>query len=81
MRIRVALATAALVLFPLAVSAQQPAVAEGLAAVGPGKFAGVVEAKVTLVVELDRQGIAQPRPQEFPGRANEDGCRRRSQEL
>ncbi len=51
MRIRVALATAALVLFPLAVSAQQPAVAEGLAAVGPGKFAGVVEAKVTLVVD------------------------------
>jgi len=51
MRIRTAFATAALVLFPLVVSAQQPAVAEGLTAVGPGKFAGVVEAKVTLVVE------------------------------
>jgi hypothetical protein len=36
---------------PLVASAQQPAVAEGLAAVGPGKFAGVVEAKVTLVVD------------------------------
>lgn len=51
MRIRAALATAALVLFPLAVSAQQPAVAEGLAAVGPGKFAGIVEATVSLLVE------------------------------
>ncbi|MEF8746312.1 MAG: hypothetical protein V5B31_00285 [Candidatus Accumulibacter propinquus] len=51
MRIRAALATAALALFPLVVSAQQPAVAEGLTAVAPGKFAGVVEAKVTLVVD------------------------------
>ena len=51
MRIRAALATAALALFPFAVSAQQPAVAEGLTAVAPGKFAGVVEAKVTLVVD------------------------------
>jgi Cu/Ag efflux protein CusF len=51
MRIRAALATAALALFPLAVSAQQPAVAEGMTAVAPGKFAGVVEAKVTLVVD------------------------------
>ena len=51
MRIRAALATAALALFPFAVSAQQPAVAEGMTAVAPGKFAGVVEAKVTLVVD------------------------------
>lgn len=51
MRIRAALATAALALLPFAVSAQQPAVAEGMTAVAPGKFAGVVEAKVTLVVD------------------------------
>ncbi|MBL8395159.1 MAG: hypothetical protein JNK99_10490 [Candidatus Accumulibacter sp.] len=51
MRIRTALATAALILLPLTAAAQQPAVAEGLAAVGPGKFAGVVEAKMTLAVE------------------------------
>ena len=51
MRILAALATAALALFPFSVSAQQPAVAEGLTAVAPGKFAGVVEAKVTLVVD------------------------------
>jgi len=59
MRIRTAVAAATLVLVPLAASAQQaapqtspqPAVAEGLASVGPGKFAGLVEAKVTLAVE------------------------------
>ena len=51
MRIRVLLAIAALTFLPLAASAQQPAVAEGLTAVGPGQFAGVVEARVTLVVE------------------------------
>ncbi len=55
MRIRTALATAALILLPLAAAAQQPAVAGGLAAVGPGKFAGVIEAKMTLAVEtIDR---------------------------
>ena len=51
MRIRFALATAALVLCPLAAVAQQPAVAEGVTAVAPGKFAGLLEAKVTLAVE------------------------------
>ena len=51
MRIRAVLAAAALALMPLVASAQQPAVAEGLTAVGPGKFAGVVEARVTLVVD------------------------------
>mgnify|MGYP000845514297 CR=1 FL=1 len=66
MRIRTAITTAALVLFPLAVAAQQPAAAaataqpavvEGMAAVGPGKFAGIVEAKVTLAVEaVDKVG-------------------------
>jgi hypothetical protein len=46
MRIRHAIATAALVLFPLAVAAQQPAtqpgaqpaIAQAMTAVGPGKF-------------------------------------------
>jgi hypothetical protein len=66
LRIRTAITTAALVLFPLAVAAQQPAAAaataqpavvEGMAAVGPGKFAGIVEAKVTLAVEaVDKVG-------------------------
>lgn len=66
MRIRTAITTAALVVFPLAVAAQQPAAAaataqpavvEGMAAVGPGKFAGIVEAKVTLAVEaVDKVG-------------------------
>lgn len=51
MRIRVALAAAALVLFPLAVSAQQPPVAEAMTAVAPGKFAGLIEARVTLLVD------------------------------
>ncbi|MBN8448694.1 MAG: hypothetical protein J0M13_06790 [Candidatus Accumulibacter sp.] len=51
MRIRAVLAAAALAVMPLVASAQQPAVAEGLTAVGPGKFAGVVEARVTLVVD------------------------------
>lgn len=65
MRIRHAIATAALVLFPLAVAAQQPAtqpraqpaIAQAMTAVGPGKFAGVLEAKVTLTVEaIDKVG-------------------------
>ena len=51
MRIRVALAAAAFVLFPLAVSAQQPPVAEAMTAVAPGKFAGLIEARVTLLVD------------------------------
>jgi len=51
MRICAALAAVALVLLPLAVSAQQPAVAEALTAVGPGKFAGLLEARATLLVE------------------------------
>ncbi|WP_291993279.1 hypothetical protein [Candidatus Accumulibacter sp. ACC003] len=51
MRIRTAILTAALALLPLAAAAQQPATAEALTAVGPGHFAGVVEAQVTLVVE------------------------------
>ena len=44
MRIRTAILTAALALLPLAAAAQQPATAEALTAVGPGHFAGVVEA-------------------------------------
>lgn len=51
MRICAALAAVALILSPLAVSAQQPAVAEVMAAVGPGQFAGLLEARATLVVE------------------------------
>ncbi|ACV33488.1 hypothetical protein [Accumulibacter sp.] len=51
MRLCTALATAALALMPLAVSAQQAPAAEALTAVAPGKFAGMIEAKVTLVVE------------------------------
>lgn len=51
MRICVVLAAAALVLFPLAVSAQQPPVAEAMTAVAPGKFAGLIEARVTLLVD------------------------------
>jgi len=51
MRISSALAAVALILLPLAVSAQQPAVAEAVAAVGPGKFAGLLEARATLLVE------------------------------
>ena len=50
MKIRSALATAALVLLPLTASAQQPT-ADAISLVGPGKFAGVVEAKVTSTVE------------------------------
>jgi Cu/Ag efflux protein CusF len=50
MKIRNALATAALILLPLTASAQQPA-AEGLSLVGPGKFAGVVEETLTSTVE------------------------------
>ncbi|HRD89627.1 MAG TPA: hypothetical protein PK752_15415 [Accumulibacter sp.] len=61
MRILHAITSAALVLFPLAVAAQQPAapppVAEGIAAVGPGKFAGIMDARVTLSVEaIDKAG-------------------------
>jgi len=44
------LATAALVLLPLTATAQQPAT-EGVSLVGPGKFAGVIEATVTSTVE------------------------------
>lgn len=51
MRICAALTAVALILSPLAVSAQQPAVAEAMAAVGPGQFAGLLEARATLVVE------------------------------
>ena len=52
MRIRTALATAALVaLLPFAVSAQQAPATEALTAVGPGQFVGVVESQVSLVVE------------------------------
>jgi hypothetical protein len=51
MRIRSVLAAAAIVLFPLAVSAQQAAVTDSLVAVGPGKLAGVMEVQATLVVE------------------------------
>lgn len=51
MRICTALTAVALVLLPLAVSAQQPAVAEALTAVAPGKFAGLLEARATLLVE------------------------------
>ena len=50
MKIRSALATAALVLLPLAASAQQPT-ADAISLVGPGKFAGVVEETVTSTVE------------------------------
>ncbi|SBT09862.1 conserved exported hypothetical protein [Candidatus Accumulibacter aalborgensis] len=51
MRIRIALATAALVLLPLAASAQQAPMSEGLTAVAPGKFAGMIQARGTLVVD------------------------------
>lgn len=51
MRLRTLFATAALALAPLAASAQQAPVAEGMTAVAPGKFAGIIEAKVTLVVD------------------------------
>ncbi|MEF8754491.1 MAG: hypothetical protein V5B60_11225 [Accumulibacter sp.] len=52
---------AALLLSPFAVAAQepaaQPAVAQGLVAVAPGQFAGIVEARVTLAVEaIDQAG-------------------------
>ena len=50
MKLRTLLGTAALILFPLAASAQQP-VADGVALVGPGKFAGVFEEKTTSTVE------------------------------
>ena len=50
MKLRSVLATAALVLLPLTASAQQPT-ADAVSLVGPGKFAGVVEAKVTSTVE------------------------------
>jgi len=52
MRIRTAVATAALVaLLPFAASAQQAPATEALTAVGPGQFVGVVESQVSLVVE------------------------------
>ena len=51
MRLRTFFATAALALAPLAASAQQAPIAEGMTAVAPGKFAGIIEAKVTLVVD------------------------------
>ena len=51
MRIRTALATAVLALLPLAASAQQAPMTEGLTAVAPGKFAGLVETRATLVVD------------------------------
>lgn len=50
MKIRSALVTAALILLPLTASAQQPT-AEGVTLVGPGKFAGVIEATVTSTVQ------------------------------
>ena len=50
MKLRTLLGTAALILLPLAASAQQP-VADGVALVGPGKFAGVFEEKTTSTVE------------------------------
>lgn len=50
MKIRSVLATAAFVLLPLTASAQQPT-ADAVSLVGPGKFAGVVEATVTSTVE------------------------------
>lgn len=50
MRIRSLLASVALVLFPLMVSAQQIP-AEGVTLVGPGKFAGVFEETASLTVE------------------------------
>jgi Cu/Ag efflux protein CusF len=50
MKIRSALATAALILLPLTAAAQQPT-AEALSLVGPGKFAGVVEETLTSTVE------------------------------
>ena len=61
MPIRTIIATAALLLSPFAVVAQQPAaqpaVAQGLVAVAPGQFAGIVEARVTLAVEaIDQAG-------------------------
>lgn len=61
MPIRTIIATAALLLSPFAVAAQepaaQPAVAQGLVAVAPGQFAGIVEARVTLAVEaIDQAG-------------------------
>lgn len=51
MPIRTVIATVALALLPLTAFAQQAPAAEGMTAVAPGKFAGIVEAKVTLVVE------------------------------
>jgi len=65
MRIRTTMIQAALLFLPLAVAAQQPAaqptarpaVAEGLVAVAPGQFAGILEASVTLSVEaIDQAG-------------------------
>lgn len=49
MKIRSALATAALLLLPFSAAAQQ-AMAEGLRLVGPGKFAGVIEETLTSTV-------------------------------
>lgn len=76
MRIRAVLAAAALALMPLVASAQQPAVAEGLTAVGPGKFAGVVEARVTLVVDAIDKASRSVVLKNKPGRTDQDHCRR-----
>jgi len=52
MRFRTALAATVLAFSPLAACAQAaPTAAEALTAVAPGKFAGMIEATVTLVVE------------------------------
>ena len=61
MPIRTTIVTAALLLFPLAVVAQQtgaqPAIADAVVAVAPGQFAGIVEARFTLAVEaIDQAG-------------------------
>jgi hypothetical protein len=61
MPIRTTIVAAALLLFPLAVAAQQPgaqpAIADAVVAVAPGQFAGIVEARVTLAVEaIDQAG-------------------------
>ena len=50
MKIRSALAMAALIILPLTASAQQPT-ADAVSLVGPGKFAGVVEETVNSTVE------------------------------
>ncbi|MCM8613442.1 hypothetical protein [Accumulibacter sp.] len=61
MPIRTIVATVAFLFSPFTVAAQQPAaqpaVAQGLVAVAPGQFAGIVEARVTLAVEaIDQAG-------------------------